>query len=453
MDNVRTLKAEIPLADHRTEMGVLGNLLASDGHPLDCRDEVVEALREAGPSAFHDRRHHLIYKALVQCLVDNRPTDPASIVGELRRSGDLFEGLDEYVYALPQYGGAMTGTIYDAKLILDLYLKRELHQALKTSSQEITSGVGTYEEAAGKALTRVSDLADRAIRPETLVMESDALEDALGHIFGWVEETPGLPTGFVELDELTGGMRPGQVIVIAGRPGMGKSTIALQIARHLTRVVGVPGIVFSLEMPRREVIQRNVSADLGIPFWKIRDNKLDSEEKRRVAEYIDNPPGVPLLIDDDPDQDMGEIGLKTRKSIKDHGVGFAVLDYLQIVRPSQPGTRTEQISQISTDIRKLARKLEIPVITLSQLNREAARRDDQEPKITDLRESGQIEQDAHQVILTHLEYKVNPETERGREADLILAKNRNGITAKRVALFDADHSRFINPQDMVPTQR
>jgi replicative DNA helicase len=444
--------SSVQLVDLRAEAAVLGGLLRSEGHELDCRDEVVDCLAEAGPDAFSDHKNRKVYGALLTCMMESRPTDPVSVVGELRTGGDLTDDLAEYVYSLPRQAGVLTGVIYDARSVLDLYRKRELKRILNDGDKLVSSGEGTYEEVAGGVSAAVSDIVDKAIRSDSTFEAVQVAESALGHLFGAKPKEPGLPTGFPDLDELTGGMRPGQVIVIAGRPGMGKTTLGAQIARFVAKRVGKGVVFFSLEMSKDELGQRNASAETSIPFQKIREGEVDQRGLDLLTEYISGEEDVNYIVDDDPDQTVGEIALKTRKLVKDRNVGLAVIDYLQLVKPNKPtGNRVTDVAQVSEGIRKMSRTLGIPVIALAQLNRESAGRDGGKPKVTDLRESGQIEQDAHQVILVHLEYKVNPETERGKMADFILAKNRGGITAEREAEFDGARCRFIPPHEMIGT--
>lgn len=441
-----TRNFSMPLTDVKAETATLGAMLVSDGHPLDCRDEVVDKFRDVGPGVFYEVDHQKIYQAIVDCMLDNRPTDPVSVVANLRRKGELTQALFDLVHELPRSAGVMTGAVEDASTILDLYRKRELHRVLMSSDNLVVSATGSYEEVAGEVSGAISDVVDKAVKPETLFSAIQVVDAALGHLFGERDVEPGIPMGIDDLDRLTGGMRPGQMIVIAGRPGHGKTTVGAQIARNISNA-GTGVVFFSLEMPKEELGQRNASAETGVPFGKIRDGKVDSAGLALLEQYVDEQEGRPLFVDDDPDQSVGEISLKTRKLIKDHGVKVVVIDYLQLVKPDGGGTgnKTQDIADVSDGLRKMARKLGITVIALAQLNRGVANRDDSKPRITDLRQSGEIEEDANIVILVHLEFKVNPETERGKLADLILAKNRGGITSEIEMLFDGEHSRFLDP--------
>lgn len=452
MGEVRSISSGT-MVDLQAETLVLGELLISEGHPLDCRDEVTEVLRDAGPGVFHDPLNRLAYQAFLSCFIDGRSTNPVAIVAELRESGELSSELFDHVHGLPGRAGNLAGSNADARVLLDLYRRRQLHQALLDSGGRVQSGGGSYGEVAGEVSLALSDLIDASVKAETMFTAAEVSDSALGHILYGRSTEPGIPMGFPDIDELTGGMRPGQFIVIAGRPGMGKTTLGAQVARNVAHL-GIYTMIFSLEMPKEELGQRNASAETGIPFENIRDGRVDSQGVETLIAYDAAQENYPLIVDDDPGQTVGEIALKVRKAVKDHGAKVFVIDYLQLVKPDKPtGNPTVDVAAVSEALRRLGRTQKVIIIALAQLNRESAGREEGKPKLTDLRQSGQIEQDANVAILVHLPFKIDPETERGKEADLILAKNRGGITAERVVLFDGAHSRFVNPSDLVMGMR
>lgn len=432
------------MVDPLAETAVLGELLVSDGHPLDCRDQVTEVLRDAGSEVFHGPLNRLTYEAFLACFVDNRPTDPVSVVAELREKGELTEELFDHVHGLPGRAGVLTGADGDARTLLSLYRRRQLHAVLLESSALVQSGALPYGEVAGQVATNVSNVIDISVKSETMHTAAQASESALGHILYGKKQEPGIPMGIPDIDELTGGMRAGQYIVIAGRPGHGKTCLGAQIARNVADN-GIPAAIFSLEMKCLDLGQRNAAAAANVPFEEIRDGTVGTEAIERLMEYDAAQQDYPLYIDDDSGQTVGEVALKTRKLVKDKGVKVVVIDYIQIVAPDNPtGNETQDVASVSNALRKMARKLDVVVIVLAQLNRDSAKREDNIPKLTDLRQSGQIEQDANVAILVNLPFKHDPETERGKAADIILAKNRGGITAQREMLFDGKYSRFVN---------
>lgn len=438
------------MVDPHAETAVLGELLVSEGHPLDCRDEVTEILRDAGPGTFHDPLNRTVYKAFLGCFIDGGHTDPVSVVGALRLSGELTSELFDHVHGLPAKAGNLAASHGGAKALLDLYRRRQLHQVLVESSGKVQSGGGSYGEIAGEVSSLVSGVIDDSTKVETTFTAAEVSSAALGHILYGQKAELGIPMGLHDIDELTGGMRLGQFIVIAGRPGHGKTTLGAQVARNVAHQ-GIPTEIFSLEMPKEELGQRNASAETGIAFEDIRDGRVDAEAIERLIEYDTSQENYPMTVDDDPGQTVGEIALKVRKSAREKGTKVFVIDYLQLVKPDNPtGNPTVDVAIVSESLRRLGRTQKVIIIALAQLNRESAGRDDGKPKLTDLRQSGQIEQDANLVILVHLSFKIDPDTARGKEADLILAKNRGGKTAERVMLFDGARSRFLNPSDLLP---
>lgn len=782
------------MVDPHAETAVLGELLVSDGHPLDCRDEVTEILRDSGPEVFHDPLNRKVYEAFLSCFIDGGHTDPVTVVGALRREGELTAELFDHVHGLPSKAGNLAASHGGARTLLDLYRRRLLHKALVESSGRVQAGGGSYGEIAGEVSVVVSEVIDASTKVETTFSASQVSEAALGHILHGRTMERGIPMGLHDIDELTGGMRLGQFIVIAGRPGHGKAlaldtpiptpvgwttmgeikvgdqvlgangqptrvtfatevqhqrtcfkltfsdgrtvvadadhlwetstrasrkavysanrkgytakspyavrttkeifetfltmdgrknhvvrnaaplelseadlpldpyvlgawlgdgssadgrihsadvelyqeierrgyelgepvkqpegrcpmrnvkglspklrqigvlnnkhipqeylrasfqqrldllrglmdtdgtvhldgtivfsvtrkelsdgfrellatmgyrwheseyvkkcqnggealayytgfsaadtvftlprkirvqrernkytearsghrviesieevesvpvrciqvdnedhlylcttsmipthntTVGAQVARNVAHQ-GIATEIFSLEMPKEELGQRNASAETGVPFEDIRDGRVDAEAIERLIEYDASQAEYPMTVDDDPGQTLGEIALKVRKSAREKGAKVFIIDYLQLVKPDKPtGNPTVDVAIVSEGLRRLARTLRVIIIALAQLNRESAGRDDGKPKLTDLRQSGQIEQDANMVILVHLPFKIDPDTARGKEADLILAKNRGGKTAERVMLFDGAHSRFLNPSDML----
>lgn len=438
------------MVDPHAETAVLGELLVSDGHPLDCRDEVTEILRDSGPEVFHDPLNRKVYEAFLSCFIDGGHTDPVTVVGALRQEGELTAELFDHVHGLPSKAGNLAASHGGARTLLDLYRRRLLHKVLVESSGRVQAGGGSYGEIAGEVSVVVSEVIDASTKVETTFSASQVSEAALGHILHGRTMEKGIPMGLHDIDELTGGMRLGQFIVIAGRPGHGKTTVGAQVARNVAHQ-GIATEIFSLEMPKEELGQRNASAETGIPFEDIRDGRVDAEAIERLIEYDASQANYPMTVDDDPGQTLGEIALKVRKSAREKGAKVFVIDYLQLVKPDKPtGNPTVDVAIVSEGLRRLARTLRVIIIALAQLNRESAGRDDGKPKLTDLRQSGQIEQDANVVILVHLPFKIDPDTARGKEADLILAKNRGGKTAERVMLFDGAHSRFLNPSDVQP---
>jgi replicative DNA helicase len=259
----------------------------------------------------------------------------------------------------------------------------------------------------------------------------------------------GVPTGFSDLDVLTNGLHPGQMVVIAARPGMGKSTLALDFARAAAIRNSMTTVLFSLEMARNEITMRLLSAEARVPLQTMRTGQMNDDDWARLARRMSEVADAPLYIDDSPNMSMMEIRAKCRRLKQRHDLKFVIVDYLQLMSsPKRVENRQQEVSDLSRSLKLLAKELEVPVVALSQLNRGPEQRTDKKPMLSDLRESGSIEQDSDVVILLHREDVYERESPRAGEADLIVAKHRNGPVATVTVAFQGHYSRFV---EMAPS--
>jgi replicative DNA helicase len=259
----------------------------------------------------------------------------------------------------------------------------------------------------------------------------------------------GVPTGFADLDALTNGLHAGQMIVIAARPAIGKSTLALDFARAAAVKHGMATVMFSLEMSRNEVTMRLLSAEARVSLQHMRTGQMGDEDWTRLARRMSEVVDAPLFIDDSPNMSMMEIRSKCRRLKQRHDLKMVIIDYLQLMSsPRRVENRQQEVSEMSRSLKLLAKEIEVPVIAISQLNRGPEQRTDKRPLLSDLRESGSIEQDSDVVILLHREDYYEHESPRAGEADLIVAKHRNGPTATVTVAFQGHYSRFV---DMAPS--
>jgi replicative DNA helicase len=259
------------------------------------------------------------------------------------------------------------------------------------------------------------------------------------------EGMTGVPTGFYELDELTHGLHPGQMIVIAARPAVGKSTFALDFARSAAIKNNLATVMFSLEMGRNEIAMRLLSAEATIGLQDLRKGTIKDEQWSKIATTMGRMNDAPLFIDDSPNMSLMEIRAKCRRLKQQHDLKLVILDYLQLMSSGKKvESRQQEVSEFSRALKLLAKELQVPVIALSQLNRGSEQRQDKRPMVSDLRESGSIEQDADMVILLHREDVYDKESPRAGEADILVAKHRNGPTKDIVVAFQGHYSRFAN---------
>jgi replicative DNA helicase len=255
----------------------------------------------------------------------------------------------------------------------------------------------------------------------------------------------GVPTGFQELDSLTNGLHKGQLVLIAARPALGKSTLALDLARSAAIKNKLPTIVFSLEMGKAEIAMRLLSAETSIPLQKMRKGQIEAKDWTTIASTRGRIESAPLYIVDSPNMTLVEIRAKCRRLKQRIGLQLIVIDYLQLMTSGKRvESRQQEVSEFSRALKLLAKELQVPVVALSQLNRGPEQRADRKPQLSDLRESGSLEQDADLVILLHRESAYERDNPRAGEADLIVAKHRNGPTDTVVVGFQGHYSRFAD---------
>ena len=254
----------------------------------------------------------------------------------------------------------------------------------------------------------------------------------------------GIPTGFRDLDDLTGGFQSGQMIVIAARPAIGKSTLGLDIARAASINAGKASVIFSLEMSREEITKRMLSAESGVKLTRMTKGPMGPSDWDRLASAATRVSKAPLYIDDSPNMSLMEIRAKCRRLKQKHDLGLVVVDYLQLMSSGRKvESRQQEVSEFSRALKLLAKEIQVPVIAISQLNRGPEQRGDKKPMLSDMRESGSIEQDADIVILMHREDAYDPDNRPG-EADFIIAKHRSGPTATVAVAFKKDYAHFAD---------
>jgi replicative DNA helicase len=436
-----------PPQDVAAEQSVLGGMLLSK----DAIADVVEVLRSGD---FYRPAHQTIFDAVIDLYGRGEPADPVTIAAELNREGTLTKvGGAPYLHTLIASVPTAANAGYYAEIVRERAILRRLVDA---GTRIVQLGYGTAAGMGGD----VDDVVDRAQQVVYDVTERRTsedyvrLEEVLQQAFDEIEamgsrgsELYGVPTGFHELDELTNGLHPGQLIVVAGRPAQGKSTLGLDILRAASIQHGMTSVLFSLEMGRSEITMRLLSAEARILLSHLRTGQMTDDDWNRLARKMGEVAEAPMFIDDSPNMSMMEIRAKARRLKQRHDLKVVVVDYLQLMTsPKRVENRQQEVAEMSRSLKLLAKELEVPVIAISQLNRGAEQRADKRPQMSDLRESGAIEQDADMVILLHREDFYEKESPRAGEADLIVAKHRNGPTKDIVVLSQLHYSRFVDMQ-------
>ena len=432
-----------PPQDLMAEQGVLGGMLLSK----DAIADVVEIIRDRD---FYRPAHELIYDAIVDLYGRGEPVDPVTVSAELTKRGDIARaGGAPYLHTLISSVPTAANAGYYAKIVRERAILRRLVEAGTKIVQLGYSTGGEVDDAVDQAQAEVYSVTERRAN-EDYVQLSTLLPAALDEIEkisqGVIGE--GVKTGFIELDKLTNGLHPGNMIVLAARPAVGKSTLGLDIARYASIHKGNTSVIFSLEMSKSEITMRMLSAEARVALNNIRAGTLNDEEWARLARRMGEISEAPLFIDDSPNLSLMEIRAKARRLKQRHDLKLIVIDYLQLMTSGKRvENRQQEVSEFSRQLKLLAKELNVPIVAISQLNRSPEQRSDKKPMLSDLRESGSIEQDADVVILLHRDDLYDNQNRSG-EADLIVAKHRNGPTRTITVSAQLHFARFV---DMPPT--
>jgi replicative DNA helicase len=396
-------------------------------------------------------KHEIIFESILTLYSHGEPTDVIAVTDELTKAGTLQRaGGPEYLHTLTGLVPTAANAGYYASIVAEKAVLRRLVEAGTRIVQMGYASEGEVTDLVNNAQAEIYGVAGGVEAEDyvPLVQAIEAATEEIEHASGRDGSMTGVPTGFAELDTLTNGLHPGQLILIAARPALGKSTLALDFARAAAITNDMPAIFFSLEMGRSEIAMRLLSAESNIFLQKLRKGDVRSEDWTTLASTRGRIADAPLYIDDSPNMTLVEIRAKCRRLKQKAGLKLVVIDYLQLMTSGKRvESRQQEVSEFSRALKLLAKELQVPVIALSQLNRGPEQRVDKKPALSDLRESGSLEQDADMVILLHRESAYEKESSRPGEADLIIAKHRNGPTGTVTVAFQGAFSRFA---DMAP---
>lgn len=434
----------MPPQDIDAERSVLGGMLLS-------KDAVADVVEVLHPGDFYRPAHEVVYDTIIELYGKGEPADPVTVAAELSKRGELSRvGGAPYLHTLVSGVPTAANAAYYADIVRERSILRRLVEAGTRITQWGYSGEGEVDGIVDRCQSEIFQVTERRTSEDYLPL-SDIVPGTLEEIEAISNrqgEMIGVPTGFKDLDTLTNGLHPGQLIVVAARPAIGKSTLGLDICRAASIGHQKTSVIFSLEMGRSEITMRLLSAEAKIPLQHLRTGAMSQEDWNRVAATTGRIHGAPLFVDDSPNMTMMEIRAKCRRLKQRHDLKLVVVDYLQLMTSGRKvESRQVEVSDFSRSLKLLAKELEVPVIAISQLNRGPEQRTDKKPMLSDLRESGSIEQDADMVILLHREDFYEKESPRAGEADFIVAKHRNGPTATVTVAFQGHVSRFV---DMAP---
>ena len=428
-----------PPQDLVAEQGVLGGMLLSK----DAISDVTEIIKERD---FYRPAHELIFDAILDLYSRGEPADPVTVAAEFTKRGDITRaGGAPYLHTLISSVPTSANAGYYARIVRDNAVLRRLIEAGTKIVQLGYSQEGEVDDAVDQAQAEIYQVTEHR-SSEDYIQLSELLPAALDEIEAIANNVKGegVKTGFDDLDSLTNGLHPGNMIVLAARPAVGKSTLGLDIARNAAIKGGNTAVIFSLEMSRSEITMRMLSAEARVGLNNIRSGSLNEEEWGRLAKRMGEISQAPLFIDDSPNLSLMEIRAKSRRLKQRHNLKLIVIDYLQLMTSGKRvENRQQEVSEFSRNLKLLAKELEVPIIAISQLNRSPEQRADKKPMLSDLRESGSIEQDADVVILLHRDDLYDNQNRSG-EADLIIAKHRNGPTRTITVSAQLHFARFAN---------
>jgi replicative DNA helicase len=430
-----------PPQDMAAEQSVLGSMLISK----DAIADVTEVLRGVD---FYRPSHETVYDAVIDLYGRGEPVDMVTVAAELQRRGELQRvGGAPYLHTLSANVPIAANAGYYAEIVREKAILRRLVDAGTKIVQIGYAGEGQVDDIVDEAQAEVYKVTDKRATEDYAPL-SDIMDGVLDEIEAISNREAGIygvPTGFADFDDLTNGFHGGQMIIVAARPAMGKSTLALDFCRAASIHNNLASVFFSLEMTRSEITMRLLSAEAKVPLNHIRNGNMTDDDWAKLARKMGEVSSAPMFIDDSPNMTMMEIRAKARRLRQRHDLRLIVIDYLQLMTSGKKvESRQLEVSEFSRQIKLLAKELEVPVIALSQLNRGPEQRADKRPMVSDLRESGSIEQDADMVVLLHRDDVYEKESTRPGEADLIVAKHRNGPTRDITVAFQGHYSRFVD---------
>lgn len=442
MEPRENTKTTTPPHDETMEASVLGAIL------IDV-DAIIKIADVISVEDFYDKRHERIYEAIMQLYEKRSSIDVLTLSNQLKANGYLdMVGGPAYLTELTNFVPTAAHVVEYANIVAEKGVRRRL----LTVNSEINDLVGQENiglkqliEEAEAGLFRVSQrhVKQSIVSIETILAESfERLDD----LHKDKKKIRGIPTGFKDMDNMLAGLQRSDLFILAARPSMGKTAFALNLAHNVAVQSKEPVLLFSLEMSKEQLVDRLLSMESGVDAWALRTGNLTDSDFEKIGQAMGTLSEAPIYIDDTPSITVSDMRTKARREAHQHQLGLIIVDYLQLMsgggRYGDSGNRVQEISEISRGLKGVARELNVPLIALSQLSRSVESRTPQIPQLSDLRESGSIEQDADIVAFIYREEYYNPETDRKKITDILIKKHRNGPTGGVELYFDNEKQRF-----------
>lgn len=412
-------------------------------------DAIVKVADNLSSEDFYDPKHERIYEAITQLYEKHSPIDVLTLSDQLKSTGFLdFVGGGAYLTELTNYVPTAAHVDQYAAIVAQKATRRRL---IKATQDIIAIGQDenqSLHDLIDQAETKLFEVSQRHIKQDII-----SLETALSESFERLDELHkdkgklrGIPTGFKDLDNILAGFQRSDLVILAARTSIGKTALALNIAHNIALDSGETVLIFSLEMSKEQLVDRLLAIESGVDAWALRTGNLSDADFEKIGQAMGSLSEAQIYIDDTPSITVSDLRTKARREAHQHNLGLIVVDYLQLMSGGShfggDANRVQEISEISRGLKGVARELNIPVLALSQLSRSVESRSPQIPQLSDLRESGSIEQDADVVAFIYREDYYNPDTDRKNIADILIKKHRNGPTGAIELFFDKDKQRF-----------
>lgn len=431
-----------PPQNIEAEASLLGALLIDS-------DAIVKIADSLVPEDFFDKRHARIFEAMMNLYERREAIDVLTLADQLKNAGQLeLIGGPAFLTELTNFVPTAAHVEQYAEIVAQKALRRRMIAASEDIANLSTDESRQLKELIEEAETRLFEVSQQHIKQTVVSIESILAEsfDRLDELHKDKGKIRGLPSGYRDVDNILAGFQRSDLIILAARPSMGKTALALNFAHNVAVHTQEPVLIFSLEMSKEQLVDRLLAMESGVDAWALRTGNLTDSDFEKIGHAMGTLSEAPIFIDDTPGITISDMRTKARREAHQHPLGLIIVDYLQLMsggsRFGNEGNRVQEISEISRGLKSVARELNVPVIALSQLSRSVENRSPQIPQLADLRESGSIEQDADVVAFIYREAYYNPETDRQKIADLFIKKHRNGATGGVELYFDSEKQRF-----------
>lgn len=444
MPTTSEVNGKVPPQNVDAEVSLLGSILLDS--------EVITAIADKISSEdFYEKRHGTIYNAILRLYEQNKPVDLLTLSSSLKDSNELEDvGGSSYLTELTNAVPTAAHGEHYADIVAEKAMRRKLIKAAEDiTTLSFDDNTASVQEILEQAEARLFGVSQRTLKQDLVSIEQILAEgfDRLDELHKNKGALRGLRTGWKDLDKKTSGLQRSDLVVLAARPAMGKTTLVGNLVQNVATFEKQAVLFFSLEMSKDQLVDRMLAAESGVDAWRIRTGDLNDDDFEKLGQAMGTLSEAPIFIDDTPGISVLEMRTKARREANKHPLGLIVVDYLQLMSGTgkvNDFNRVQEISEISRGLKLIARELNVPVVALSQLSRTVEQRPDKQPQLSDLRESGSIEQDADIVMFIYREDYYNPETDRQHITDLIIAKHRNGPTGKIELYFSPEKLKFLS---------